>query len=80
MFVGEAKVPDDLRVYAIGDVHGCDAMLAAVHDKVAADLAAHSVADHRIVHIGDYEDRGPNSAGVVERLVGLVEPFGIMVT
>lgn len=71
MLVGEAAVPEGLRVYAIGDVHGCDDLLAAVHARIAEDLAASPVADHRIVHVGDYDDRGPASAAVIERLAEL---------
>jgi serine/threonine protein phosphatase 1 len=71
MRVGEARTPDALRLYAIGDVHGCNDALGAVHAAIAADLAARAVADHRIIHIGDYTDRGPDSAGVVERLAEL---------
>ena len=71
MRLGEATTPDGMRVYAIGDVHGCDAKLAEVHAKVAGDLVARPVADHRIVHIGDYTDRGPDSAAAVERVVAL---------
>ena len=69
MLVGEAKTPEGMRLYAIGDIHGCDDELAEVHALVATDLAARPVADHRIIHIGDYVDRGPDSAAVIERLV-----------
>ena len=68
MQLGEARVPDGLRLYAVGDVHGCDDLLAIVHGKIAADLAARPAVDHRIIHLGDYVDRGPDSAAVVERL------------
>ena len=71
MLLGEAQTPAGMRLYAIGDVHGRDDLLAAVHEKVFADLGARPVADHRIIHIGDYIDRGPKSAAVVERLVDL---------
>ena len=69
MLVGEASTPAGLRLYAIGDVHGCDTLLATVHDVIAADLAARPSPDHRTIHIGDYADRGPDSAGVIGRLV-----------
>jgi serine/threonine protein phosphatase 1 len=69
MRLGQARTPDDLRLYAIGDVHGCDDLIAEAHAKIADDLASRPVADYRIVHCGDYVDRGPDSAGVVERLV-----------
>jgi serine/threonine protein phosphatase 1 len=72
MFVGEARTPEGLRLYAIGDVHGCDALLAEVHAAVGADLGERPVSDYRVIHIGDYEDRGPNSAGVIEELVEMM--------
>jgi serine/threonine protein phosphatase 1 len=63
-----AEVPSGHRVYAIGDVHGCDDKLAALHALVAADLAARPVAAPLLLHLGDFIDRGPDSAGVVARL------------
>jgi serine/threonine protein phosphatase 1 len=69
MKLGEARIPDGLRLYAIGDIHGRDDLLAEAHDKVAADLAAKPAGDHRLIHLGDYVDRGPSSAAVIERLV-----------
>ena len=71
MLMGQARTPEGMRLYAIGDIHGCDDKLAAVHAAIAADLKARQVADHRIIHIGDYADRGPDSAGVIARMVGL---------
>ena len=67
--VGKAALPAGLRIYAIGDVHGCLAPLERLHAKIADDLARHPVADHRIVLCGDYVDRGPDSAGVVSYLI-----------
>ena len=73
MRLGEAETPEGMRIYAIGDVHGMDRLLAEAHAKVAADLAGRPTADHRIVHVGDYVDRGPDSAAVIERLARLQE-------
>lgn len=57
------------RIYAIGDIHGCDAQLAALHAIIAEDLAGRPVPDPLLIHIGDYVDRGPDSAAVVARLL-----------
>lgn len=64
-----ATLPKGRRVYAIGDVHGCEEKLAALHGLVRDDLARRPVPRATLVHIGDYVDRGPDSAGVVRRLM-----------
>ena len=67
--LGNAQLPEGLRVYAIGDIHGCLDQLKRLHDKIEADLEKSPVAYHRIIHCGDYVDRGPDSAGVIEFLM-----------
>ena len=69
-----APLPPNVRVYAIGDVHGCLDRLVALHWAITADLAARPVAESVLVHLGDYVDRGPDSAGVVWLLTGSVAP------
>src|SRR5688572_30815967 len=61
-------VPDGVRIYAIGDVHGCRRELDQLLELIAGDSAA-SAATARIVFLGDLVDRGPDSAGVVDRLL-----------
>ncbi|MCW3474173.1 metallophosphoesterase [Limobrevibacterium gyesilva] len=63
-----AALPPGRRVYAIGDVHGCDALLAALHAAIADDLARRPCPAPLLLHLGDYVDRGPDSRGVVARL------------
>ncbi len=64
-------LPPGLRVYAIGDVHGCADRLAALHRLVSADARARAPAERTVlVHLGDYVDRGPDSAGVLDLLLG----------
>jgi serine/threonine protein phosphatase 1 len=58
------------RVYAIGDVHGCKDRLLDLHAAVAQDLAERPVPAATLVHIGDYIDQGPDSAGVLDVLIG----------
>jgi serine/threonine protein phosphatase 1 len=63
---------DDTRIYAIGDIHGCraelDRLLAMIDDDDAARGAAGATV---LIFLGDLVDRGPDSAGVVERLLTL---------
>lgn len=66
----EACAPRGLRIYAIGDVHGCDAALAEVHGLIERDLARRPPEDWRIIHLGDYIDRGPDSRAAIEWLIG----------
>ena len=55
------------RTLAIGDVHGCSAALAA------ALAAADPRPDDLVIPVGDYVDRGPDSAGVIATLIGLAD-------
>src|SRR4051812_19751966 len=53
------------RVLAIGDIHGCSAAL----DTLLA--LVRPAPDDLIVTVGDYVHRGPDSAGVLDRLIAL---------
>ncbi len=69
-----ATLRPGLRVYAVGDVHGCVDRLVTLHWAITADLAAHPARESVLVHLGDYIDRGPDSAGVIWLLTGTVAP------
>ena len=69
-----ATLRPGLRVYAVGDVHGCLDRLVALHWAITADLAAYPVTESVLIHLGDYIDRGPDSAGVIWLLTGTVAP------
>ena len=71
-FLGDATLPEGLRVYAIGDIHGCLDRLRHLHDAIDADMALWPAGDHRLIHCGDYVDRGSDSSGVVAYLMGLM--------
>jgi serine/threonine protein phosphatase 1 len=64
-----ATLPPGRRLYAIGDVHGCPSRLAAMHRMIERDLAERPIPDATLLHLGDYIDRGPDSAGVVAMLM-----------
>lgn len=70
------RVPDDVRVYAIGDIHGCSELLDILLDKIDADHSARSPKRRIIVLLGDLVDRGPDSAGVIERAIALCRQPG----
>ena len=63
-------LPPGLRVYAIGDVHGCADRLAALHRLIAADARLRPAESTVVLHLGDYVDRGPDSAAVLDILLG----------
>jgi Calcineurin-like phosphoesterase len=69
LFPAPAALPHGRRIYAVGDVHGCADRLEALHAAIAEDLARRPVAAPLLLHIGDYVDRGPDSAGVLARLL-----------
>ena len=56
------------RAYAVGDIHGCLDLLDDLLDRIERDSAARPPKRTWIVFLGDLIDRGPDSAGVVERL------------
>lgn len=55
-------------VYAIGDVHGYLDQLVGLEEQIIED-GARLTGEKWIVTLGDYIDRGPNSAGVVDHLL-----------
>jgi serine/threonine protein phosphatase 1 len=57
-----------MLTYAIGDVHGCLEKLTPLLDRCLAHGAS---SPKRFVFVGDYIDRGPDSRGVIDRLIRL---------
>ena len=51
------------RLLAIGDVHGCTVQLDALWEAIEPTPS------DTIVFLGDYVDRGPDSKGVIDRLI-----------
>jgi serine/threonine protein phosphatase 1 len=56
------------RAYAVGDIHGRLDLLEPLLAKIAEDARARPAKRTYIIFLGDLIDRGPDSAGVVERL------------
>ncbi|MCB2185754.1 MAG: serine/threonine protein phosphatase [Deltaproteobacteria bacterium] len=55
------------NILAVGDLHGCRDLLEKVLNEVVPQVPA----GVRLVFLGDYIDRGPDSAGVLEVLLQL---------
>lgn len=62
-------ISDSGRVYAIGDIHGRADLLDRMVALISHDLEANPAGECLTVTIGDYVDRGPDSRGVLDRLV-----------
>lgn len=62
------RLPEDQRVYAIGDIHGRADLLQTLHGIIENDMATNPKSANTVVYLGDYVDRGPDSAAVIETL------------
>lgn len=56
------------RAYAVGDVHGRLDLLERLIRRIEADIAERPARQTFIIFLGDYIDRGADSAAVIERL------------
>jgi len=59
----------DVRIYAIGDIHGYIDQLRAMQEAIAADLERHPVERSLVVYLGDYIDRGPDARAVLDAII-----------
>lgn len=64
-----AMLPEGVRIYAVGDVHGRLDLLNDVLIRIARHRSAHPIARPVQVFVGDYIDRGPESAHVLDQLI-----------
>lgn len=62
-----ADHPSLYPIYAIGDVHGCLDQLVDAEVRILQDLER-TRSKGLVILLGDYVDRGPNSAGVLAHL------------
>lgn len=63
------SAPDGFTIYVVGDVHGCLDPLVGVQRLIDEDRAKWHPERTAEIYLGDYIDRGPDSAGVVSRLI-----------
>jgi len=65
---------DGRAVFAVGDIHGCLDLLEGLLEGIKVATAR----DERpplIIFLGDYVDRGPDSMGVIDRLIAVAESY-----
>jgi serine/threonine protein phosphatase 1 len=63
------SVPADLRIYAVGDIHGRLDLLNNLLARISRDIALRPAARPLYVFLGDYIDRGPSSRETIDRLI-----------
>jgi serine/threonine protein phosphatase 1 len=63
------RLPDGLRIYAIGDVHGRADLLDRKLSLIDAHIVAQPIARPIFLFLGDYIDRGPASREVLDLLI-----------
>jgi serine/threonine protein phosphatase 1 len=61
--------PEGSTIYAIGDIHGRADLLDQIHRLIDADTTTSKAAQKVEIYLGDYIDRGADSAAVVSRLI-----------
>ncbi len=71
--VRRCQIPIGERLYAIGDIHGRLDLLDMLLSQIAADNSKRSPARMTLIFLGDLPDRGPDSKGVIERLMEVQE-------
>lgn len=55
-------------LYAVGDIHGETEHLERLLGRIRSDAMAAGILRPRVVFVGDYGDRGPDSRGIYNRL------------
>ena len=62
------QTPAATVVYAIGDIHGRLDLLERIQQRIVDDAMQREASRRQVVYLGDYLSRGPDSAGVVDRV------------
>ena len=65
------------RVICIGDIHGWLPRLTALWTALTVRVGLAELNETTVIFLGDYVDRGPNSAGVLDFLIALKASRGV---
>jgi serine/threonine protein phosphatase 1 len=63
------SLPEGVRVYAIGDIHGRLDLLNECLCQIDEDIERNKIGRSIQIFLGDYIDRGPSSRDTVDRLI-----------
>jgi len=63
------SLPAELRIYAIGDIHGRLDLLNELLARISSDIALRPTGRPLYVFLGDYIDRGSASRETIDRLI-----------
>ena len=77
-FFRRPRLPDGLRLYAIGDVHGRADLLERLFGLIDADLARWPAERTLHVMLGDYIDRGPASRAVIDGILARAAQYELV--
>ncbi|MFZ5704581.1 MAG: metallophosphoesterase family protein [Pseudomonadota bacterium] len=66
-----ALAPEGQRWYAIGDIHGRYDLLDDLLRRIDRDDEMRGETDTRLLFLGDYVDRGPDSAAILDLMIKL---------
>jgi serine/threonine protein phosphatase 1 len=69
-----SSLPPGWRIYAIGDIHGRVDLFDSLAETIRQDALDQDYETCFAVFLGDYVDRGPNSAQVLDRLASQAFP------
>ena len=70
------SVPEGVRVYTVGDLHGRLDLLRELLDKISADRASRGASRDKIIFLGDYIDRGGDARTLLDFLsAGPIDGF-----
>ena len=64
------SLPEGMRIYAIGDIHGRDDLLSDLLARIERDARGAPSSRKILIFLGDYVDRGLQSKQVLDRLTG----------
>lgn len=68
-----SSVGDDVRVYAIGDIHGRLDLFDRLMVMIAQDETTRPPLPRQLILLGDLIDRGPQSAQMIDRAMTLAQ-------